>query len=101
MQFRNKKKDLLAPCNHEEAETCMFVQAKHASLTGSKTITIVSSGTDFVVLAIAVYSDLNVDALWLAFGKGNTFRWMPIHDLCKSLGPRAKVLPIFPCFHRM
>ena len=94
-------KDLLAPCYHEEADTCMFVHAKHASLTGSKTITIVSSDTDVVVLAIAIYPDLNIDALWLAFGKGNTFRWMPIHDLCKSLGPRAKALPIFPCFHRM
>ena len=40
----------------------MFVHAKHASLTGSKPITIVSSDTDVVVLAKAVYPDLNIDA---------------------------------------
>ena len=33
----------------------MFVHAKHASLTGSKTITIVSSDTGVAVPAIAVY----------------------------------------------
>ena len=91
-------KDLLAPCNQEEADTRMFVHAKHASMNGSKTITIVSSDTDVVVLAIAVYLDLNIDALWLAFGKGNNFRWMPIHDICKSLGPCNA---LFPCYYRM
>ena len=91
-------KDLLAPCNHEEADIRMFVHAKHASMTGSKTITIFSSDTDVVVLAIAVYIDLNIDALWLAFGKGNNFRWMPIRDICKSLGPRARALPFSPAF---
>ena len=58
----------------------MFVHAKHSSLTGSKSITIFSSDTDVVVLAIALYPDLNINALWLAFRKGNNFRWMPIHD---------------------
>ena len=91
-------KDLLAPCNHEEADTHMFVHAKHASLTGCKTITIVSSDTDVVVLAIAVYPDLNIDALSLAFGKGNNFQWMSIDDICKSLGARARALPFFHAF---
>ena len=91
-------RDLLAPCNHEEADTRMFVHAKHASLTGSRTLTIVSSDTDVVVLAIAAYTDLNIDALWIAFGKRDNFRWMPIHDICKLLGPRSKALPFFHAF---
>ena len=87
-------RDMLAPCNHEEADTHMFVHAKHASLTGSRILTIVSSDTDVVVLAIA-FADLNIDALWLAFGKGDNFRWMSIHDICKQLGPRSRALPYF------
>ena len=37
----------------KEADTRMFVQKKHASLTGSQTLMIVISDTDFVVLDIA------------------------------------------------
>ena len=55
MQFKKINKDLLAPCNHKEADTRMIVHAKHASLIGSKTITFVSSDTGVVVPAIAVY----------------------------------------------
>ena len=91
-------KNLLAPCNHEEADTRMFVHAKHASLAGSRVVTIVSSDTDVVVLDISAYVDLNIDALWLAFGKGENFRWLPIHDISKSLGPRSKALPFFHAF---
>lgn len=54
-------------CNHEDGDSSMFVHAEHASLTGNRTITIVTSDTDVVVLAIAMYPDLNINALWLAF----------------------------------
>ena len=91
-------KNILAPCNHEKADTRMFVHAKHASSTGSRTLTIVSSDTDVVVLAIAEYADWNINALWLAFGNGNNFRWIPIHDVCKSLCPRSRALPFFHAF---
>ena len=37
----------------EEADTCMFVHIKHASLTGRQTLMIVISATDIVVLDIA------------------------------------------------
>ena len=37
----------------EEADTCMFVHIKNASLTGSQTLMIVISDTDVVVLEIA------------------------------------------------
>ena len=43
----------LAPCNHEEADTRIFVHARHASLYGMKKILIRTVDTDVVILAIA------------------------------------------------
>ena len=86
---------MLTPCNHKEADSRMLLHAKHASLTENRTITIVSSDTDVVILPIAVYPDLNIDALWLAVGKDQNFRIIQIHDVCRSLGPSSKELPFF------
>lgn len=59
--------DFVSPCNHGEADTRMFLHAKHAALGGSRSINIVSSDTDVVVIGVAVFEDLNVDALWVTF----------------------------------
>ena len=47
--------DLIAPCNHEEADTRMFLHAKHAALGGIKSVHIVSSDTDVVVIGVAMF----------------------------------------------
>lgn len=92
--------EFVSPCNHGhgEADTRMFLHAKHAALGGSRSINIVSSDTDVVVIGVAVLEDLNVDALWVTFGKGKDLRWIPIHDIVRSLGPRSKALPFFHAF---
>ena len=90
--------DIIAPCTHEEADTRMFLHAKHAAIGGSKSINIVSSDTDVVVIGVAVFDDLNVDHLWMTFGKGKDLRWISIHDIVRSLGPRSKALPFFHAF---
>ena len=77
----------------------MLVHAKHASSTGSRIRTIINYDT-YVVLAIALFADMNIDTLWPAFGKGDNFRWMPNHDICKHLGPRSRALPFF-IFYRL
>jgi hypothetical protein len=61
---------------------------------------IVSSDTDVVVIRISLLALLEIE-LWIAFGKGKDFRWVPIHDIAKTLGPRAKALPFFSCFLRL
>ena len=88
----------IAPCNHEEADTRMFFQAKHAAVTGNKNITISSSDTDVVVLAISVFIDLHINELWIAFGKGKDFRWIPVHQMTRALGPRCRALLFFHAF---
>ena len=62
----------LAPCNHEEADTRMFLHAKDAAINGSKSIMLISSDTDVVVIGVAVFSELNIDTLWIVFGKSRT-----------------------------
>jgi hypothetical protein len=52
----------------------MFLHAKHAVIGGSKSINILSSDTDVVVIGVAVFDDLNVDHLWITFGKGKDLR---------------------------
>jgi len=73
--------------------TYVFFHAKHAAVTGNKNITINSSATYVVVLAISVFIDLHINELWIAFGKGKDFRWIPVHQMTRALGPRCRALP--------
>jgi hypothetical protein len=59
---------------------------------------IVSSDTDVAVIRISLFAQLEVEQLWIAFGKGKDFRWVSIHDIAKTLGPRARALPFFHAF---
>ena len=92
------KTDFIAPCTREEADTHMFLHAKHAAIGGSKSINIVSSDTDVVVIVVAALGDLNVDHIWMTFGKGKALRWIQIHDIVRSLSPRSEALPFFHAF---
>ena len=34
--------------------------------------------------------------LWIAFGTGKNFRYIPVHDIAKAIGPRkSQALPMF------
>jgi hypothetical protein len=56
----------------------MFLHARHAAISGSKSINIVSSDTDVVVIGVAVFDDLNMDHFFLE----KDLRRIPIHDIC-------------------
>ena len=49
----------------------LFVHVKHAAIQGLKTCLVISTDTDVVVLAIFMVAKLEIDKLWIAFGKGN------------------------------
>jgi len=36
--------------------------------------------TDVVVIAVAMFEKINVDELWLSFGKGSHFCYIPVHE---------------------
>ena len=60
---------------------------------GSKSITLVSSDTDVIVLDVSVFNEL-LDVIWIAFGKGKDF-CIPVLDITRSLGPRSRLLHFF------
>src|SRR6218665_3538045 len=90
-------------CNHEEADTRLFVHVHHAIRHSAiKTVAVLSHDIDIVVIAVAVFADLQQDGLqklWVAFGKSNKRRWMPIHTLFEKLGKeKSRSLLFFHAF---
>ena len=82
--------DHVAPCSHEEADTRIFVHAKHAVMEGNQTLMIKANDTDVVVIAISILpslQELGLQKLWIAFGQGKHLKWIPIHDIVSSIGP--------------
>ena len=61
----------MAPCNHEETDTHIFVHAKHASVNGMKRTLIRTVDTDVVIL--------DVEELWIAFEVGKHLHYLSIH----------------------
>ena len=89
----------LAPCSHEEADTCLFLHIAHAVQKGYRKLCLCIGDTDVVVLAIAMFSQINPDELWLALGTGSNFCYIAIHDVVCGMDPRTCVaLPIFHAF---
>ena len=75
----------LSPSNQDEADTRMFLHAKHTAVNGYGIISIYIVDTDIVVIAIHLFRKLNVEELWIEFGAGKHKRWLPIHDYVASL----------------
>ena len=87
--------DGLQPCNHEEADFRIFLHVHDAALQHHRVL-IRSGDTDVFVLAVAQMQRITDKELWLAFGTGKQFRYLPIHDIARSLGPeRSLALPVF------
>ena len=64
-------KDGIAPCNHEEMDTRIFIHIAHAASDGLLKAIIHTVDTYVVILAIAnVHKIQNLDELWIAFGTG-------------------------------
>jgi hypothetical protein len=56
----------LTHCNHERADTQIFLYSKHTAANGNITIMNKASNTDVVLL---ILQDLGVEKLWVAFGQ--------------------------------
>ena len=69
----------VAPCDHEEADTRMFLHASAAVSAGHKRIMIRSTDSDVIVLGIAAVCFLKqhgLQELWVSFGTGNRSRFV-------------------------
>ena len=57
--------------------------------------------TDVVVLAVALFSELKLNKLWIDFGSGQNQSYFPVHAISNSLGAeKSKVLLMFHAFTR-
>jgi hypothetical protein len=69
--------NIISPRNHEEADTRLILHARDcADKNLTKTV-----DTDNVVLAIHFFSRLCLQELWITFGVGKNYRYIPIHNI--------------------
>ena len=47
--------------------------------------------TDVVVLVVTAAECLSIDAQWVAFGTGKSFRFLAAHDMAQALGRLVSV----------
>ena len=90
----------LTGCTHEEADTRMFVHASHAVQHGLRKILLRTVDTDVVVISTSMALKFDCERLWLAFGTGNTFRYIDATAMAQSLGG-DKCTACFSCPHRL
>ena len=89
----------LTPCNHEEADTRIFLHVKHCADSGHSKVAIRTVDTDVVVIAISCFHSLKVEELWIEFGVGKSRRWLPVHSYVHALGQDVcKGLPFWYAF---
>ena len=66
---------------------------------GYNKVSIRTVDTDVAVLAVTSAQGLNITELWIAFGYGKNFRYLPAHEMVNALGPdRCVALPMFHAF---
>ena len=90
----------MSVCNHEEADTRIGVHILDALEQGMKIIKVRTVDTDVVTILVGAFFKLaliqpQVD-IWVAFGKGKSFRFYSIIVIYASLGEaKSRALPVF------
>ena len=86
----------IAPCNHEEADTRLLLHVAHASRHRLTKVLIKTVDADVVILVLTNFYRLGMEELWIAFGVGKHFRYIPAHQVACSLGQAmCEALPFF------
>ena len=84
----------------EEADHRIIPHINWSLLNGMKSITVVSSDTDVLVLLIHYYktfSSNGLQKLWLRVGKGDKRRFIPVHNLVRKIS-NALIDVILPAY---
>ena len=65
--------------------------------TGKKKVRVRTVDSDVVVICIAWFHKIpGLEELWVAFGRGKQYRYIPVHQIAKSLGAdKSKALLAF------
>ena len=93
----------LSPCTHEEADTRLLLHVADCAKRGHTGIMLRTVDTDVIVIAIAMFHHVAVRELWIAFGMGKYFRYIPVHEIVEILGPEKLNYSTtsIPCLHRV
>lgn len=77
----------MSPCNHEEADSRIFVHVMDAVRKGQTKIMIRANDTDIVVFAVYCASKVpTIVELWVHVKTGDTHRYIPAHEIAAALG---------------
>ena len=96
ISFRRLDTEGLTNCNHEEADSRLFLNVRHATAQDLKKVIIRTVDTDVVVLAVANVHNLQTDALWVSFGVGKNQRFLDINAIASKLTrEKCVALPFF------
>ena len=86
----------LSLCNHEEGNYRALLHCESMSKEGVNQAIIFTADSDVLVTVASVFSELSLLELWIEFGKSANRKYIPIHEIVKSLGPeRAGYLTLF------
>ena len=82
-QSLNEALDLtdLNPYGHEEADTGMFLRAKHPASLGHIKLLMRTVDSDIVIIAIFLFHLLSLKELWISYGKGRHYRYSYSHNM--------------------
>ena len=87
--------------NHEEADTCMLLHAANTSQSGMENVMIHTVDTDVVVIALGMFSSLNLSELWISIGTGKNQRLLSIHSISVAISAaNFNSLPFIHAFTR-
>ena len=86
----------LAPCFHEEADTCLLLHVADAVKKGFRKVCVHTVDT---VLAIVMFYQISPEELWIASGTGCNFHYIPIHKVVAAMDPKVyATLHVFHAF---
>ena len=77
--------NVLAQCGHSKVKI-ITVHTNVLAQCGHSKVKIITVDTNVIILAITLFSSLNIEELWIEFGSGQNRRWYPIHEIVNSIG---------------
>ena len=75
-------------CTQQEADTRLLLHAENAAENGCQKVMLRTVHTDVLAIAITLFSQMNLDQLWVVFGPGEHFRYIAAHVIAEALGPK-------------
>ena len=77
----------VSPCNHEEADTRLFLHVKDVSLAGHTCALVRANDADVEIHAYKLFPHLRLHYLWLHFGTAHNPKYIAVNEVYKVKVP--------------